>query len=65
MQERTAIRQGEKIVEVRSDVGKLLYVKTKKGYEFKCPRSKQICVIAYEAMIADCLICLEEVWNDK
>ena len=65
MQEKISIRHGENIVEVRSDVGKLLYVKTKKGYEFKCPRSKQICVIAYEVMIADCLVCIGQDWNDK
>jgi hypothetical protein len=46
---------GEEIIQVRSDDGKLLYVKTRSGYEMKCPRSKQICLIKYEDMIEDCL----------
>lgn len=57
MQEKIIIRNGEKITEVRSDVGKLLYIKTKEGYELKCPRSKQICLVRYEEMLSD--------WKDK
>ena len=57
MQERIIIRNGEKITEVRSDAGKLLYIKTKDGYELKCPRSKQICLVRYEEMLSD--------WKDK
>ena len=64
MQEKTVIRNGEKVIEVRSDAGKLLYIKTKKGYELKCPRSKQICVVRYEEMLSDCSRCLGENWKD-
>jgi len=57
MQEKIVIRNGEKITEVRSDAGKLLYIKTKEGYELKCPRSKQICLVRYEEILSD--------WKDK
>jgi phage FluMu protein Com len=60
MIEKEVIRKGKKVIEVRSDGGKLLYVKTSEGYEIKCPRTKQICVIRYEDMLSDCLKCLEE-----
>lgn len=59
MKEKTIVRNGEQVTEVRSHAGKLLYVKTKEGYEIKCPRSKQICLIRYEAMFRDCLGCLD------
>jgi len=59
MKEKIITRNGEKVIEVRSDAGKLLYVKTKKGYELKCPRSKQICLVQYEQMLSDCMKCLE------
>lgn len=52
-------RNGKKVTEVRSNGGKLLYVKTSEGYEMKCPRTKQICLIRYEDMLSDCLQCLE------
>jgi len=65
MREKIIIRNGEKIIEVRSIVGKLLYVKTKDGYELKCPRSKQVCLIRYEEMLSDCSRCLGENWKDK
>jgi hypothetical protein len=65
MQEKTIIRNGEKITEVRSDAGKLLYIKTKEGYELKCPRSKQICLVRYEEMLSDCSRCWGEDWKDK
>lgn len=60
MIEKTVIRNGEKITEVRSEGGKLLYVKTKEGYEMKCPRTKEICVVRYDQMLFDCLQCLSE-----
>ena len=61
MIEKTVIRSGKKVKEVRSDGGKLLYVKTDEGYEMKCPRTKQICLIRYEDMLSDCLQCMESV----
>lgn len=60
MLEKKIIRNGVKVIEVRSDAGKLLYIKTKEGYELKCPRSKQICLVRYEDMLSDCLQCLGE-----
>ena len=65
MREKIITRNGEKIIEVRSNVGKLLYIKTKVGYELKCPRSKQVCLIRYEEMLSDCSRCLGENWKDK
>ncbi len=61
MIEKIVERNGEKIVQVRSDGGKLLFVKTKEGYEMKCPRTKKICLVKYEEMMADCLKCLDDV----
>ena len=58
MIEKTVIKNGQKVIEVRSDAGKLLYLKTKTGYELKCPRSKQVCLVRYEDMLSDCLKCL-------
>ncbi|MFA5059678.1 MAG: hypothetical protein WC676_03540 [Candidatus Omnitrophota bacterium] len=60
MKEKTIERNGEKIIEVRSDGGKLLFIKTKTGYEMKCPRTKTICLVKYEEMLKDCVKCLEE-----
>jgi len=60
MKEKSIERNGEKVTEVRSDAGKLLYIKTPRGYELKCPRSKEICLIKYEEMVSDCLGCLRE-----
>ena len=54
-------RDGEKIVQVRSAGGKLLFVKTREGYEMKCPRTKKVCVIKYEQMLTDCLQCLDDM----
>jgi hypothetical protein len=65
MQEKTITRNGQKITEVRSDAGKLLYIKTREGYELKCPRSKQICLVSYEQMLEDCSSCLEDNEKDK
>jgi hypothetical protein len=64
MIEKTVIRNGEKITEVRSEGGKLLYLKTKDGYEMKCPRTKQICVVRYEQMLFDCLKCFSGISNE-
>ena len=63
MIEQIVERDGQKIIQVRSDGGKLLFVKTKEGYEIKCPRTKQICVIKYREMLADCLQCLNDEKN--
>lgn len=41
--------------EFRSDCGKLLFIKSERGYEIKCPRDKKIYVIPYETMIKDFL----------
>lgn len=65
MHEKTIIRHGIKAVEVRSDAGKLLYIKTKEGYELKCPRSKQICLVRYEEMFSDCLQCFGKDWETR
>lgn len=59
MIEKVISRGGELVTEVRSDGGKLLYIKTAQGYEMKCPRTKQICLVRYEDMLSDCLRCLE------
>lgn len=61
MIEKVVIRRGQKVIEVRSDSGKLLFIKTKAGYEMKCPRSKQTCLIKYEVMFTDCLRCLDDI----
>ena len=61
MKEKIVNRKGEKVIEVRSDGGKLLLLKTKQGYEIKCPRTKQMCVIKYEVMFTDCLRCMEHI----
>ena len=60
MKEKITERDGEKVVQVRSDAGKLLFVKTKKGYELKCPRSKKVCLVRYKDMLSDCLKCVDE-----
>jgi len=65
MIEQVAYRNGEKVIEVRSDGGKLLYKKTRAGYEMKCPRTKQACLIKYEHMMADCLRCLLETSSEE
>ena len=65
MKEKIIQRGKEQVVEIRSDAGKLLFVKTKEGYELKCHRSKQICIVRYEDMLSDCLLCLGEDWKDK
>ncbi len=59
MIEKIVTRNREKVTEVRSNAGKLLFIKTPQGYEIKCARTKQICLVKYEEMITDCLTC----WN--
>jgi hypothetical protein len=59
MIEKIVIRNGEKVTELRSQAGKLLLIKTKKGYEIKCPRTKEVCLIKYEEMFSDCLACCD------
>lgn len=65
MIEKTVLRDGEKIVEVRSEGGKLLYRKTQEGYEMKCPRTKKICVVKYDKMLFDCLQCLSGISKEE
>lgn len=60
MIEKIVNRDGEQVTEVRSAAGKLLLIKTKKGYEIKCPRTKIVCLIKYEQMLNDCFACLGE-----
>ena len=60
MIERIITRNGEKVTEVRSEAGKLLLIKTRKGYELKCPRTKKVCLIKYEEMLSDCLSCCDK-----
>ncbi len=60
MQERITEKNGERVTEVRSEGGKLLFIKTKSGYEMKCPRTKKICLVKYEEMIRDCFSCLDD-----
>ena len=64
MIEKTVYTNGEKIIEVRSEGGKLLYRKTSEGYEMKCPRTKKICVVRYDQMLFDCLRCFSDNQND-
>jgi len=59
MNEKVVSRNGENVIEVRSDGGRLLFIKTKKGYEIKCPRTKKICLVKYEHMLEDCFESLE------
>jgi len=59
MIEKIVERNSKKVTEVRSNAGKLLFVKTLQGYEIKCPRTKEICLVTYEEMLKDCLAC----WN--
>ena len=65
MIEKTIVRNGERIVEVRSEGGKLLYIKTNQGYEMKCPRTKKICVVGYDQMLFDCLQCFSGISSEE
>ena len=64
MIEKEVYKNGEKIVEVRSEGGKLLYVKTKDGYEMKCPRTKKICLVRFDKMLFDCLQCFSGITEE-
>ena len=59
MREKLAARNGENVIEVRSHGGRLLFIKTKMGYEIKCPRTKQIYLVKYEDMLGDCFESME------
>lgn len=61
MREIRIVKNGQEVVEVRSDGGKLLYIKTEQGYEMMCPRTKQICLVRYEDMYSDCFKYLKNV----
>jgi len=65
MIEKTVYINGEKIIEVRSEGGKLLYRKTRDGYEMKCPRTKKICVVRYDKMLFDCLQCFSGITDEE
>ena len=65
MKEITRYRDGQQVTEVRSEGGKLLYVKTEKGYEMKCPRTKQMCVVGYDEMLFDCLKCFSGISDEE
>jgi phage FluMu protein Com len=41
--------------QLRCECGRLYLVKTKEGYEFKCPRCKRVQVLKYEDLIVDYL----------
>ena len=41
--------------QIRCDCGRLCLVKTKDGYEFKCPRCKRIHLLRYEELIVNYL----------
>lgn len=64
MTETKIIRNGQEVIEVRSQGGKLLYIKTAKGYEMKCPRSKKICLVGYDKMLFDCLKCMSDIKDE-
>ena len=65
MKEIKVNKNGREVIEVRSDGSKLLYVKTKEGYEMKCPRTKKICIVGYDQMLFDCLQCFAETAGDE
>ena len=65
MIEKKVYENGEEITEVRSEGGKLLYRKTKEGYEMKCPRTKEICVIKFDQMLFDCLKCFSGIQDEE
>lgn len=47
--------QNNKRNQIRCQCGKLYLIKTKDGYEFKCPRCKRIYLLKYEQLIVDYL----------
>jgi len=65
MIEKITHRNGKRVVEVRSDGGHLLFIKTKDGYEIKCRKTKEIYIIKYELMFVDCLRRFFSTSNDE
>lgn len=56
MIEKITYRDGKRVIEVRSKAGgKLLFIKTKRGYEIMCRKTHKICVVSYDHMFLDCL----------
>lgn len=49
-------KQKKNVNQIRCDCGKLCLIKTKDGYEFKCPRCKRIHLLKYERLIVDYLV---------
>ncbi len=50
--------------QIRCECGKLYLIRTRQGYEFKCPRCKRIYVLKYEQLIVDYLT-KEEIGQSK
>ena len=48
-------RQNRDNNQVRCDCGRLYLVKTKDGYEFKCPRCKKMHLIKFEELVVNYL----------
>lgn len=48
-------KRGEKSVQVRSRLGRVLFEKTKKGYSIQCPDSQETYLIPYERMVLEYL----------
>lgn len=58
MIKKVTFRNGEKVIEMRSDGGKLLFIKTKKGYEHIHPVVLMIGPVSVHIMVClDCLDC--------
>ncbi len=55
MIERIIYKKGRQVVEVRSRGGKLLFIKSKDGYEIKCRKTQEICIVSYDHMFLDSL----------
>lgn len=47
--------QNKKTNQIRCHCGKLHLVRTRNGYELKCPRCKRIHLLKYEQLIVDYL----------
>ncbi len=39
--------------EIRCGCGKLFFIKTPEGFEYKCPRCKKIHMISYEELLTE------------
>lgn len=48
-------KEKNKSNQVRCECGRLYLIKTKDGYEFKCPRCKRMQVLTYEELIVSYL----------